>query len=149
MKLAEKIASTIAIVMLIMGLAWIVFANYMHGRPALTKDVGLTRSVLIRIKQGLEAYCSEYGTFPKGESDVVMKILAGENIGNQNPKHLTFLYLADKRFYNSALKVVDWWGNPIVFTISIDGKPLVYSYGKNQKDDAGAKDDIAFVVSSP
>ena len=87
----------------------------------------------------LNGFARENGRYPRGTTAEIAKLLLGEEVKGQNPKHLDYIE-AKSYEMNSTGEFIDPWGSP--YHISCDGGPRIYSDGPNRVDEFGQGDDI-------
>ena len=91
------------------------------------------------LMQALSAYASEHGELPHGSYATICRLLRGESVDGQNPKHLDYIDV-EGQDVNTKGEFLDPWGNP--YRIIIEKGLHVYSCGPNGVDDRGQGDDV-------
>jgi hypothetical protein len=87
------------------------------------------RHHLFAISTALERYNSDFNHYPSNEDGLSVLIRPGDN-GR---------YFVDKTF------LLDPWRNPIIYKTTVENSRSIYklkSFGPNEMDDGGRKDDI-------
>jgi hypothetical protein len=98
--------------------------NAVWPRPLYISKTERTRSELAMLSTPMDGYAVDHGTYPAQLGDLVKEFpgmgAAGTGFG------------------------VDWWGQPLVYSVSADGQhAVIYSCGPSGIDRHGAGDNIA------
>jgi type II secretory pathway pseudopilin PulG len=97
------------------------------------------KALVLQLKAALMAHQTEFGNLPTGTNAELMVVLQGNN-----PRKLV-LFDANLSSINSQHEVIDPWGTPILFDLSDQQNPRIWSCGKDRQDNGGKQgsDDLA------
>jgi len=129
MRPAVKYAIALAFIVL---LAAVLLPGIHTGGPV---PVAQCRTELLNIGSALSAYQNDQGILPSGDTQSILKILAGEN-----PQKKVYLNFARKPG-RGEFEFIDPWGTPYQIEIGERTNYFIGSAGKNRK--FGDKDDFA------
>lgn len=106
-------------------------------------------------------YATAYKKVPPFDGNVLLKVLAGDDINGANPRNLCFLTpkptkkgilwgVSSYGDINDKGELIDGWGRPFLWILSKDGTRLsIISLGENGVRDAKGPDDIKIELWGP
>ena len=96
-----------------------------------------TLTVMQSIIDAAENYAREFGHFPSGETRQILDQMGGQSGNSRSLSKWPIEY-----WRNGVL--IDGWKQPIKCYVGSDGRFVVYSFGRNRRDDGGNGDDFVF-----
>jgi type II secretory pathway pseudopilin PulG len=120
-------------------LAWLAMACFF---PANSSRLGSSRKAeaqndVTLIVNALQAFKTQYGRIPDGDTAAVIAALRG-----RNPKEIVFLEVDDRHLSEDGL-ILDPWCSPYRVGVSKDGTPWAYSFGPAKIDEGGSDRNVA------
>ena len=105
-----------------------------------------TKSQLYALAIALLTYREDYGVYPEGNTQDIIKLLHPKTMEFKNHKWNMYLDFeeSNKKIFDSNGNYLDAWGKPIQIIIQ-DDSVISYSFGKNKIDNHMTLDDIVCI----
>ena len=124
--------------------AWIFLVPVIPRGPSKEyADTGNRLGLMIR---ALDRYYDTYGSFPQVGNKEIIALVSGSNVLGLNPESITFMQMTNMPWFDQQGYLIDVWKNPIQFIFPASNKLIVYSFGKDKKNNGGTSGDFRYVL---